>query len=163
MRNKLLKTILLGTFLAFIWQSSIAQTIIISEVADPGDNYDGRFVELYNATSSSIDLGAGSYHLTRQANGGSYADITLTGTIASGETYIIGNTTFESVYGSAPDVSSGNISGNGDDGYFLYSGGDHTSGTLVDAYGELDVDGTGTAWEYEDSRAVRNQDIGTAN
>lgn len=164
MKNKLLKAFLIGTLFAFFWQGSIAQqTLIISEVADPGDDYNGRFVELYNATNSSIDLGAGSYYLARQANGGNFDNIQLTGTIASGETYVIGTSSFESIYGFAAEITSGSISGNGDDGYFIYSGGDNTTGTLVDAYGVIDQDGSGQGWEYTDSRAVRNQDIGTAN
>jgi predicted extracellular nuclease len=164
MKNKLLKSILLGAILAFFWHSSNAQTLIISEVADPGDNWEGRFVELYNATDSTIDLDANSYYLSRQSNGGStWGDIQLTGTIGSGEVYIIGYSSFESIYGFAPDVSSSNINGNGDDGYFLYSGGDHTSGTLEDAYGVIDTDGSGEAWEYENSRAVRNENTGNSN
>jgi len=144
---------------------SWGQTLIISEVADPGDNYDARFVELYNATDNAIDLSAENYYLSRQANAGTIEDIELTGTIDSGATYIIAysDSEFNSAYGFEPDQASGYISGNGDDGYFLYSGGDHTTGTLIDAYGVIDEDGTGEDWEYEDSHAIRNSNVCSAN
>jgi adenine deaminase len=38
------------------------------------------------------------------------------------------------------DYNYGGSSGNGDDGYFLYKDGDHSTGTLVDAYGVINED-----------------------
>ena len=142
-----------------------AQDIFISEVADPGDEYTGRFVELFNPTASAIDLTARNLVLVRQANGGNTADIVLSGSLAAGETYVIANgaANFEGFYGFAPDVASGSISGNGDDGYFLYEGGGYGVGTLIDIVGVIDVDGTGEPWEYLDSRAVRVLGITSPN
>ncbi len=140
-------------------------SLIISEVADPGDHWDGRFVELYNASHNTIDLAAGQYYLYRQSNGDStWSGIELTGTIAPGKTYIIAysQTAFESYYGFTPDQTSIFISGNGDDAYFLYAG-DTATGRLVDAFGEKYIDGTGELWEYTDGHAVRNSNIGVAN
>ncbi len=142
------------------------QTLIISEVADPGDNYKARFVELYNATNSTIDLSTDQYYLVKEVNGGtSYYDVALTGTVAPGHTYVVAasQTDFESAYGISADQYNGNINGNGDDTYFLYKGGDHTTGTLVDIYGVDGQDGTGQPWEYTDSHAVRNSNIGAGN
>lgn len=143
--------------------------LIISEVADPSDNWEqGRFVELYNAGGSSIDLAAGTWTLARQANGGSWGSLALTGTVAPGETYVIAySADFGTAYPAAPAGTphqiSGLITGNGDDGYYLYSGGDNVSGTLEDAYGVIDEDGSGMAWEYTDSRAVRNTEVTAGN
>ena len=137
--------------------------LLISEVADPsgtgGDAY--RFVELYNPGTNTIDLATNQWFLGKQVNGGTWHDIPLAGTVAPSEAWVIANgaTDFETAYGFAPDQESGTVSGNGDDAYFLYYGGDHTSGTLIDAYGEFDTDGTDAAWDYEDSRAVRNNNI----
>lgn len=142
-------------------------TLIISEVADPLDNFNGRFVELYNLGGSPIDLAAGTWYLGRQTgDSGSWADIALTGTVAAGSTYVIASSTnFSTFYPSAPasDQTSGNVTGNGDDGYFLFSGGDHSVGTLQDAYGVIDQDGTGQDWEYLDSRAVRDSGVTAGN
>ena len=46
------------------------------------------------------------------------------------------------------------ISQNGDDAIELFR-----DGIVVDIYGDIDVDGTGTAWEYKDSFATRNADV----
>lgn len=135
-----------------------APQLVISEVADPTDNTNAKFVELYNSGGSTIDLAAGNWYLSRQANGVTWGDYPLTGSIGAGVAYVIATNSanFNTAYGFNPDEESGFISGNGNDGYFLYSGGDHTTGTLVDAYGVLNEDGTGKAWEYTDSQALRD-------
>jgi len=138
-------------------------TLFISEVADPSDNFDARFVEFYNAGESDVDLAAGSWFLSKQVNGASWADISLTGTVTAGSTYVIAfsSAAFLAAYPSAntPNQFSGDINGNGDDGYFLYSGGSHITGTLADAYGVIGQDGTGNPWEYLDTRAVRTSSV----
>ncbi len=142
------------------------ETVFISEVADPGDHYDGRFIELYNSGTSTVDLGAESWYLARQSNGGSsYTNIELIGTIGPGETFVIAydSTLFESYYGFLPNMDSGNINGNGDDAYFLFKGGNASSGTKVDIYGQEETDGTGTDWEYKDAHAVRNSNVLSPN
>jgi len=131
--------------------------LIISEVADPKDVYKARFVELYNGSGAAIDFSTDTFYLSRQANGGNFADVLLTGSVAKDAMYVVAysSSDFQSAYGFSEDLYNGYISGNGDDGYFLYYGGDHATGTLVDQYGVLDEDGTGKSWEYTDSRAVR--------
>ncbi|HBY17707.1 MAG TPA: hypothetical protein DEH00_00875 [Candidatus Marinimicrobia bacterium] len=143
--------------------------LIISEVADPKDNTDARFIEIYNNSGGTVNFSNQTWYLSRQANGSTWVDLQLTGALSHGEIFVIGfgadYTKFRNAYGFDPDMSSGFISGNGNDGYFLYYGGDHTSGVLVDAYGVINEDGTGKAWEYTDSRAVRglNQTVSQGN
>ncbi len=139
--------------------------LIISEVADPNDNYHGRFVELYNVSASTIDFSTDTWYLVRQANGGSYGHVQLSGSINSGEAYTIGysNSDFNGAYGFDPDLFSGIITGSGNDGYFLYFGGDESSGTLIDAYGVTGQDGNGTDWEYTNGKAVRKRSVGSPN
>ena len=140
--------------------------LIISEVADPGDVYQARFVELYNPTDSTIDLAAGNWSLARFVNGSTTgSSLALTGTVASGETYIIASTSsFDGNYSPVTaDQTNSVASGNGDDVYALYFGGNAASGTLVDIYGVIGTDGAGETWEYESARAVRNADITTPN
>ena len=135
--------------------------LIISEVADPSGNWQARFVEIYNPGPDTIDLAQETWYLCKQSNGGStWGDILLSGTIPPGECHVVAYsaTAYFSAYGFAPDQSSGNINGNGDDGYFLFSGGDHNTGTLIDAYGVIDQDGTGEPWEYLDTKATRKFD-----
>lgn len=132
--------------------------LIISEVADPGDVADAKFVELFNASDSPIDLT--NWQIRRYANANTTsADVDLIGSIYPNETYIVAyNATFESEFGFAPDLINGNISGNGDDTYELFNG-----VQVVDIYGEVGVDGTGEDWEYTDSHAVRNSDVSSPN
>ena len=139
--------------------------LIISEVADPLDQANAKFVELYNGTGAAIDFGSATWYLARQANGGSWANTRLTGTVAAAGTYVVAynQSSYESTFGKAADQYSGNISGNGDDGYFLVQDGGYATGTVVDAYGVIDQDGTGYAWEYLDKNAVRNADVATPN
>jgi hypothetical protein len=139
--------------------------LFISEVADPADNANARFVELYNAEAAAIDLGAGPWYLARQANGGTWGDIALTGSVAAAETYVVAYSAsnFLVAYGMDAQQASGFISGNGNDGYFLYKGGNHAAGILADAYGVVDQDGTGEAWEYTDARAERKANITAPN
>ena len=140
--------------------------LFISEVADPQDVANAKFVELYNATGETIDFGAATWYLWRQANGGSWGSVQLAGTVAAGETFVVAysQSTYEGTFGSAADQYSGIISGNGNDGYFLVQGGDgSTMGTVVDAYGVIDQDGSGQAWDYLDKHAVRKTDIAEPN
>ena len=136
--------------------------LFISEIADPdGTGGDaGRFVELYNAGTNAINLASNRWHLSRQNNGADWSDIPLTGTVAAASTYVIAKgTNFYTAYGFQPQQMSSGVDGNGNDAYFLYYGGNHTNGTLIDVYGQPDTDGTGAAWEYTDSRAARNNSV----
>jgi uncharacterized protein len=58
---------------------------------------------------------------------------------------------FEAFFGFAPDVVHGGATNiNGDDTIVLYE-----SGSIVDVFGEIGVDGTGTSWEHTDGWAYR--------
>ncbi len=135
--------------------------LILSEIADPsddgGDAY--RYVELYNTGTTPIDLAADRWHLSKQVNGGTWADIPLVGIVSSTWTLAFSAPDFEDAYKLTPNQESSAISGNGDDAYLLYLGGDHTTGLLVDIYGEPNINGKETDWEYTDSRAVRKNHI----
>jgi hypothetical protein len=139
----------------------VIPAIIISEVADPNDNANGRFVELYNATDSTVDLAAGSWYLTKYVNNNSSrSSVALTGSIAPGATYVIGGSGFNATYSPlTADQTWNDATSNGDDSYALYFGGDNTTGTLVDILGVIGTDGTGQVWNYEDGRAVRKADV----
>ncbi len=133
--------------------------LFISEVADPADEYTGRFVEIYNPSSSDISLTG--WQIRRYANGNTTSsDVDLSGTLAAGQAYVIAydSVAFNTFYGFYPNTSSGSITGNGDDVYELFNG-----SSVIDIYGEVGVDGTGELWEYEDAIAYRNSDIASGN
>lgn len=130
--------------------------LIITEVADPVTSA-GRFVEIYNNGTTPIDLTAESIFFAVQFNGGTINSTALTGTIAPSTYYVIGNASnLQAQYGIIADFNYGTVNGNGDDGYYLYVGGDENTGLLFDAYGVLGTDGTNQPWEYTDSQARRN-------
>jgi hypothetical protein len=137
--------------------SNVGPDLIITEVSDPGDDSDGKFVEIYNNGITAIDLAAEQIHIAIQFNGGNIFSRALTGILEPDDILIIGNSiNINGIFGFNTDEDYGSIDGNGNDGYYLYFGGDENTGNLLDAYGVLGVDGTGEAWEYEDSRAFRN-------
>lgn len=141
--------------------------LILSEIADPAgtgaDIY--RFVELYNAGTHAIDLADEGWNLCRQNNGGTWYTVPLTGTVAAAETYLIAKSRddFFVAYGLYPQQENANVDGNGNDVYALFHDGDHASGLLIDIYGETNVDGTDTEWEYTDSRVTRTDAIADPN
>ncbi|MGB0743599.1 MAG: lamin tail domain-containing protein, partial [Opitutales bacterium] len=122
-----------STFDVSIQDSDIViPDLIISEIADPSDDFNARFVEIYNPTGSPVDLGAGNWNLVRFSNGaalGTGVDIPLTGEISAGGTYVIAFTDISgpyhtAAYGTTADQESSNINGNGDDVYALFIEGD---------------------------------------
>ena len=147
-------------FFMILSNSLFGQTdkLMISEIADPSDQYLARFIELYNAGTTSINLA--NLCVKRQNSGISdgWFEVLLTesgrSAISPGEfLYIAYNEVmFYSCYGFYPDITDDVANVGGDDGVFLWN--DATE-EIIDAYGVVDQDGTGTAWEYTDGHAER--------
>lgn len=139
--------------------------IFISELADPNNNVDARFVELYNADTTALSLKGWS--LTRYTNENTEASsaIDLSGfTIGPAAALVISPnaTGFEMVYGFGPDITVGTNSAadsNGDDNLELVD----PFGETIDIFGVIGEDGSGTEHEFEDGRAIRNPEIQKAN
>ena len=62
---------------------------------------------------------------------------------------------FETFFGFVPNYTSGAASINGDDAIELFM-----SGAVVDVFGDINVDGTGQAWDHVDGWAYRNDATG---
>jgi hypothetical protein len=141
---------------------STSASLMFTEIADPSDDNNARFVELKNVSSSSIDFDVNTYYISRQIDGASWEDFQLTGSLCSGCIKTVGynSSNFSSAYGISPDYTSTIINGDGNDTYVLFSGGDHSSGTCVDICGQIGQDGTEQNWNYEDGRAVRGSRVG---
>jgi hypothetical protein len=139
----------------------IVPKIMITEIADPDNATSARFVELYNAGDTEIDLTG--WKLNKYVNGAtspSSSGLDLSGhSIASGEFLIIANTGYSAIFNDTPDIETTYMSANGDDGFELVD----NTGTIMDMYGVIGEDGNGTNWEYLDGRAFRNTDIVTPN
>jgi len=137
----------------------IIPKIMITEVADPTNSTTARFVELYNAGDSEINLTG--WKLNKYVNGSttiSSSPIELNGiTIPTNGFVIIANTGYATIFSDSPTIESTYISGNGDDVYELVD----NTGITIDIFGVIGEDGNGTNWEYLDGRAVRNIEITT--
>ncbi len=135
--------------------------VFISELADPDNNPGARFVELYNSDSESQSLKG--WRLNRYTNNNTAisSTIDLSGSTIAGEsTFVISPNAeeFEMIYGFPPDIGVGFNSpadSNGDDNLELVD----PFGKLIDVFGVVGEDGSGTDHEFEDGRALRNSNI----
>lgn len=165
-------------FIALIAGISTASAqLFISEVVDATlPSGLPKFVELYNAGPSTVDLSL--YSFGNFSNGsttlGGGASTVLSGNLGPGEAYVIsyengdepGVGTFFNTYGFDPDNFDLGAFTNGDDAYALFLGpatGDGSDATLIDVYGVIGVDGTGENWEYTDGFSYRLPSITAAN
>ncbi|MDO6595489.1 T9SS type A sorting domain-containing protein [Oceanihabitans sp. 2_MG-2023] len=147
--------------------ASFAQ-VIITEIADPDNNSDARYIELHNLGASTVDFTEGNgWQIDKYTNasGAVSVSLDLTGSIPAGGFYIIAYDnaagTFATVYGMTAhqldSVNNGVAGSNGDDDLVLIDGTD----TIVDFWGVYDTmtatntDNSGTCSEYEDGRAER--------
>ena len=139
--------------------------IFISEIADPNNNAEARFIELYNAGNEPLPLNG--WFLLRFTNENITAgsEIDLSGIIIDTNSTLVFSPNaaeFESVYGFPPDLELGNNSpadSNGDDNILLVD----PFGAIIDIFGLIGEDGSGTNHEFEDGKAVRNSNISKGN
>ena len=139
--------------------------VFISEIADPNNDSTARFIELYNASSEAISLKGWTLKRYTNANTQESSSIDLSNaTILAKGTYVISpnKTAFETIYGFMPDFGVGKNSpadSNGDDNLVLLD----PFGTLIDVFGVIGEDGSGTNHEFEDGGAFRKTEIIEAN
>ena len=132
--------------------------IFFTELADPNNNASARFIEIYNAEDEPINLNGWTIRRYTNANTTISSTIDLSGSsIEAGQAFVIAAnaTEFEAVFGFAADLAAGSNSpadSNGDDNLELVD----SEGTVVDVFGVIGEDGTGTNHEFEDGRALRS-------
>ena len=112
-----------------------------------------KAVEIF-VTADIADLSI--YGLGAANNGGGTdgQEFTFPAVAAAAGTYIyVASETvgFTEFMGFAPDYNTDKMSINGDDAIELYQ-----SGSVIDLFGDINVDGNGEAWEYLDGWAARN-------
>jgi len=118
-----------------------------------------KYVELYNATDATIDLGAENYYIGVETNATTSIGMTkkLEGSIAPGAVFTVCEIA-QAAYGANYLVWS-DFKVNGDDRVFLLKGGD-TDTNIVDAFGVKGVPAQTTdAWYYKYGYAVRNSNV----
>jgi predicted extracellular nuclease/endonuclease I len=132
----------------------IGDPIVISGVFDgPLSGGTPKVIEFYVSREIS-DIGSCGFGSANNGGGSDGEEFTFpSGTIAGG-TYLYVATEsagFESFFGFAPNFISGAAAINGDDAIELFC-----DGTVVDIFGDINVDGSGKNWEYLDGWAYRN-------
>ena len=161
------KNYIFTLLLTFCFSAFSFGQVFITELADPNDNANARYIELYNFGDSSVDLN--NWRIDKYTNASATVSQTLplTGTIASKGFYIIATGPADTIvfdqWNVTPDQwdpGSNNVAGgNGDDNLELYN----AESTLIDQFGVPGEDGTNTNHEFEDGRAERNANITAAN
>ena len=149
---------LVGLFICGMHGLAHATSIIVSGVIDgPLAGGTPKAVEFYvlnDITDLSI-YGFGS------ANNGDGSDgeefiFTAVPAVAGDFLYVASEgTEFLNFFGFLPDYISSTSSVNGDDAIELFK-----NGTVVDVFGDINVDGTGQPWDYLDGWAYRNSATG---
>lgn len=139
--------------------------VFISELADPDNAPEARFLELYN--SGMDDVALRGWSLLRYTNDntepGPAADLSrLVIPAQSALVFSARPESFRAVYGKDPDVVlrlNGPADSNGDDTIVLMN----PFGEVADLFGLPGEDGTGTAHEFEDGGAVRRPQVNRSN
>lgn len=154
---KKFNTILLS-FLLLIVASTNAQDLIITAVFDAtlsGGTPKG--VELYvlNDISDMSIYGLGS---ANNGGGSDGEEFTFPTDAFTAGTFIYVSSesvNFNAWFGFSPNYTSGAMAINGDDAIELFM-----NGSVVDIFGDINVDGTGQPWEYKDGWAYRANGTG---
>jgi len=147
---------LLALFMAPVTQAS---DLIISGVYDgPLTGGTPKGVELY-VLNDIADLSSCGVGFANNGGGTDGQEFTFpAGSSATAGTYLFvasESPQFSAFFGFAPTYTDSDAGINGDDAVELFC-----NGTVIDVFGDIDVDGTGTAWDSLDGWAYRNSNTG---
>lgn len=113
-----------------------------------------KVVEFY-AIQDILDLSIFGFGSATNGGGTDGEEFTFPAvSLNAGDHYFVSIDTinFNSFFGFDPNTTEGTASNNnGDDAIELFK-----NGTVIDVFGQIDVDGTGTPWDYLDGWAYRN-------
>lgn len=129
--------------------------IFISEIGDPDNNPNARFVEITNGSANPIDLT--NWQLFLYSNNNTTPTTTFnfpsTTIINGGASYVVAQNgpEFSLVYGFSANGLNALMNSNGDDNFELRD----NNNILIDIYGVVGIDQTGFCAEFEDGRALR--------
>ena len=150
---------MLMMLLMFIGVSSNAQDLVITGVIDgPLTGGVPKALELY-AINDIADLSV--YGVASVTNGAGSSGVTEfdfpADALNEGDFIYLSTETdgFTAFFGFAPDYTDNVLSVNGDDAIELY-----LNGSIIDVFGDVDVDGSGEPWEYLDGWAYRVSNTG---
>ena len=132
--------------------------LIITGVFDgPLSGGTPKGVELY-VTADIPDLSIYGIGSANNGGGSDSEEFTFPAGAASVGDYIYvasESSQFVNFFGFAPDATSGSMQVNGDDAIELFE-----NGAVIDVFGDINVDGSGEAWDYLDGWAYRLNETG---
>ena len=136
--------------------SSESSLIITGVIDGPLSGGVPKAIELY-AKDDILDLSVYGFGSANNGGGTDGVEFTLSGSANAGDFIYIASeeTGFTEFFGFAPNFTSGAAGINGDDAVELFLNGD-----VIDTFGDINTDGTGTAWEYMDGWASRKDFTG---
>ncbi|SNS80233.1 Por secretion system C-terminal sorting domain-containing protein [Ekhidna lutea] len=156
---------LIASILLTIGLNCSAQDLIITGVIDgPLAGGTPKVVELY-ATADIADLSLYGIGSANNGGGTDGVEFELTGSASNGDFIYVATESpeFNNWFGFNPDFTSSAVNINGDDAIELFY--DATGlfaglESVIDVFGDVNVDGTGQSWEYTDGWAYRNDVTG---
>lgn len=133
---------------------SFGQDLVITAAFDgPLTGGVPKGIELY-VINDIADLSVYGIGSANNGDGSDGEEFTFPADALTAGTYLLvgsEDVEFPNWFGSAPDYNAGTAMGiNGDDAVELYQ-----NGTVIDTFGDINVDGNGEPWEYLDGWAYR--------
>lgn len=155
-----MKRIFTSSLLAFLISFGLnAQDMIITGVFDgPLTGGTPKVVEFY-VINNITDLSVYGFGSANNGGGTDGVEFTFPAQPAAAGTFLYlsdAASNFTAYFGFNPDFTDVSAGINGDDAVEIF-----LNGVAVDVFGDINMDGTGTAWDYLDGWAYRN-DMGTA-
>jgi uncharacterized repeat protein (TIGR02543 family) len=128
------------------WNTAIYATdLIISEYLEGSSN--NKAVEIYNGTGSSVNLASYSLKFRFNTTYTWGSEITLSGTLSHGETFVVVNSSAATNMLAIAD-KTGTVQFNGDDAIGLFK-----NGVLIDIFGVFELD-PGSSWTVGSGNTV---------
>ena len=112
--------------------------LYISEYGEGSDN--NKWIEIFNPSAHAVNLGAYTLKLFSNGSASATAELTLSGTLAPGNVYVIALSEANATILGAADQTNAIVDYSGDDALGLY----HDS-RLIDQFGVIGTD-PGTSW-----------------
>ena len=155
--KKMLDATLILALATFLITPAQANVIISAVYDGPLSGGTPKGVELY-VTADVADLSIYGIGSANNGQGTDGEEFTFPAGAYSAGSFIYVTTEadpFMTYFGFAADFADASMGINGDDAVELYM-----NGNVIDIFGDINVDGNGTAWEYLDSWAYRKAGTG---
>lgn len=153
-----MRRFLLAAAAAAVFAPSAPAGLILTGVFDgplPGGNPKG--IELF-ATEDIADLSIYGFGSANNGGGTDGEEFTFSGSASAGDFLYAASEVagFTEFFGFAPTFDAGSAASiNGDDAIELFM-----NGSVIDVFGDINVDGTGEPWDHLDGWAYRNSGTG---